>query len=183
MKKICVYCGSSAGADEAYLQSAQQLGKQLAERGIGLVYGGASIGLMGGIADAVIEHGGHVTGIIPQSLLDREIAHQGIHDLRVVDDMHERKLIMAELSDGFIAMPGGYGTLEEMFEALTWNQLDIHNKPCGLLNVANFYDPLCGFLDQCMNQGFLKPAHRALLISNPEPDQLIDGMLALSGSD
>ena len=178
MKKICVYCGSSAGHSPAFLESARGLGEQLAKRDIGLVYGGASIGLMGAVADAVLEHGGQVTGIIPQSLLDREIAHSGLTELQVVNDMHERKQIMAELAQAFIAMPGGFGTLEEMFEALTWNQLDIHQKPCGLLNSNQYYDQLIWFLDHSVAQGFLKVPHRALLVADDDPGGLIDSLTA-----
>ncbi len=177
MKRICVYCGSSPGNQPVYVQSAQSLGANLAARSIGLVYGGASVGLMGKIADAVLENGGEVIGVIPGSLKDREIAHHGLTELKIVDSMHERKEAMAQLSDGFIALPGGFGTLEEMFEALTWNQLAIQDKPCGLLNINGYYDALCQFLDHSLNQGFIKPHHRSLLITHKEPDHLIDDML------
>ncbi|NKB76861.1 MAG: TIGR00730 family Rossman fold protein [Gammaproteobacteria bacterium] len=176
MNRICVYCGSRPGREPDYLQSAQALGETLAEKNIGLVYGGASIGLMGKVADAILENGGEAIGVIPRSLQDREIAHEGLTELKTVNSMHERKEMMAKLSDGFIALPGGFGTLEELFEALTWNQLDIHNKPCGLLNINHYYDALCDFLDKAVNQAFIKPHHRSLLITHDKPDQLINNM-------
>ncbi len=147
MKRICVFSGSSPGGDLAYRAAATDLGHRLAERGIELVYGGASVGLMGAVADAAMERGGHVIGVIPQSLVDREIAHPAIGDLRVVESMHERKALMADLSDAFVALPGGVGTLEELFEVYTWNQLGLHAKPLGLFNVRGYYDGLARFLD------------------------------------
>ena len=178
MKKICVYCGSSSGKHSVYLESAVLLGEALVKNNIGLVYGGASIGLMGKLADTMIDHGAEVIGVIPHSLEGREIAHKGLSELKIVNDMHERKLTMAQLSEGFIALPGGYGTLEELFEALTWNQLDIHRKPCGLLNINGYYDHLCEFLGQTIEQGFIKPHHKDLLITDSDPQALIDKMLA-----
>ena len=151
-----------------------QLGRELVERGYGLVYGGGNVGLMTVIADSVLELNGHVTGVIPDSLVSKEVAHRGLTELRVVQSMHERKALMAELSDGFIAMPGGIGTLEEFFEVLSWAQLGIHEKPCGLLNVAGYYDPLIHFLDNAVEQEFIKPKHRALLLVESEPATLLD---------
>lgn len=178
MKRICVYCGSSFGNDPVYLKYAQELGKDLICRGIGLVYGGGIPGLMGAIADAAIKAGGEVIGVIPQSLLDKELGHKGLTQLHVVRNMHERKALMAELSDAFIAMPGGLGTFEEIFEAVSWGQLGIHKKPCGLLNVNGFYDPLLEFLNRATSDGFIYPEHRAMLLSDPEPEKLIDKILS-----
>ena len=173
MKRLCVFCGSSPGADLAFASAARQLGALLADRGIGLVYGGASVGLMAEIANAAIAAQGEVIGVIPRSLVDREVAHRGLRDLRVVDSMHQRKAVMADLSDGFIAMPGGLGTLEEFFEVLTWAQLGMHTKPCGLLNIRGFYDKLLAFLDHAVDQRFIKPAHRATVIVADTPDALL----------
>jgi hypothetical protein len=173
MRKICVFTGSRHGALSEYADAAKALGRELVTRGYGLVYGGGNVGLMTVIADQVLEHGGHVTGVIPDSLVSKEVAHQGLSDLRVVQSMHERKALMAELSDGFIAMPGGIGTMEEFFEVLSWAQLGLHDKPCGLLNVAGYYDPLIQFLDHAVFDDFLKPKHRALLIVEKEPAKLL----------
>jgi uncharacterized protein (TIGR00730 family) len=173
-RNICVFTGSQGGTLPAYSESAQQLARKLVERGFGLVYGGGNVGLMNVIADAVLELGGHVTGVIPNALVSKEVAHRGLSDLRVVKSMHERKAMMAELSNGFIAMPGGIGTMEEFFEVLSWAQLGIHNKPCGLLNVAGYYDPLIEFLDRAVTQDFIKPKHRALLFVESEPALLLD---------
>ena len=158
----------------AYADAAKQLARCLVERGFGLVYGGGNVGLMNVIADAALELGGHVTGVIPDSLVSKEVAHRGLSDLRVVQSMHERKALMAELSNGFIAMPGGIGTMEELFEVLSWAQLGLHEKPCGLLNVAGYYNPLVEFLDRAVTQDFLKPKHRALLLVESEPAILLD---------
>jgi uncharacterized protein (TIGR00730 family) len=158
----------------AYADAAKQLARGLVKRGFGLVYGGGNVGLMNVIADAVLEFGGHVTGVIPDSLVSKEVAHRGLSDLRVVQSMHERKALMAELSNGFIAMPGGIGTMEELFEVLSWAQLGLHEKPCGLLNVARYYDPLVEFLDRAVTQDFLKPKHRALLLVESESAILLD---------
>jgi uncharacterized protein (TIGR00730 family) len=174
MRRVCVFCGSSIGTQPAYRESAEALGAVLAKRGIGLVYGGGNVGLMGVVADAVMARGGHVIGVIPQSLADREIAHTGITDLRVVDSMHTRKAMMAELADAFIAMPGGVGTFEEFFEVVTWTQLGLHRKPCGLLNVNGFYAPLAAFIDQAVTEGFIKPIHRAAIVVDSDPVRLID---------
>jgi len=176
--RLCVFCGSSAGQDPIYLETARLLGETLARNGIELVYGGASVGLMGAVADAALAHGGHVIGVMPQALFDKEIAHTGLSDLRVVGSMHERKALMAELSDGFIALPGGLGTFEELFEVWTWAQLGYHKKPCALLNVAGFYDKLADFLDDVVERGFVKPIHRAMLIVQGEPDALIEAIKA-----
>ncbi|MET0585705.1 MAG: TIGR00730 family Rossman fold protein [Candidatus Binatia bacterium] len=173
-RQICVFTGSRHGAMPAYADAAKQLARGLVKRGFGLVYGGGNVGLMNVIADAVLELGGHVTGVIPDSLVSKEVAHRGLSDLRVVQSMHERKALMAELSNGFIAMPGGIGTMEELFEVLSWAQLGLHEKPCGLLNVARYYDPLVEFLDRAVTQDFLKPKHRALLLVERESAILLD---------
>jgi uncharacterized protein (TIGR00730 family) len=174
MRKICVFTGSRHGASSEYADAAKALGRELVTRGYGLVYGGGNVGLMTVIADTVLELGGHVTGVIPNSLVSKEVAHGGLTDLRVVQSMHERKALMAELSDGFIAMPGGIGTMEEFFEVLSWAQLGLHDKPCGLLNVVGYYDSLIQFLDHAVFDNFLKPKHRALLIVEKEPAKLLD---------
>jgi hypothetical protein len=174
MGKICVFTGSRHGASSEYAEAAKALGRELVTRGYGLVYGGGNVGLMTVIADTVLDLGGHVTGVIPNSLVSKEVAHGGLTDLRVVQSMHERKGLMAELSDGFIAMPGGIGTMEEFFEVLSWAQLGLHDKPCGLLNVAGYYDPLIQFLDHAVSEDFLKPKHRGLLIVEKEPAKLLD---------
>ena len=176
MKRVCVFSGSSPGGDLAYRAAATDLGHRLAERGIELVYGGASVGLMGAVADAAMEGGGHVIGVIPQSLVDREIAHPAISDLRVVESMHERKALMADLSDAFVALPGGVGTLEELFEVYTWNQLGLHAKPLGLFNVRGYYDGLARFLDHAVEERFVTPHHRAMLLVSEHLDELIDGL-------
>jgi len=172
--KVCVFTGSSRGQRPGYSDAARQLARRLVERDYGLVYGGGNVGLMGMIADAVLDRGGHVTGVIPDALVSQEVAHRGLSELRVVQSMHERKATMAELSDGFIAMPGGIGTMEEFFEVLSWAQLGLHDKPCGLLNIGGYYDHLIRFMNHAVDQEFLKPKHRALLIVEEEPDRLID---------
>ena len=174
MRRVCVFCGSSVGNQPAYREAAEALGALLAGRGIGLVYGGGNVGLMGVIADAVMAKGGQAIGVIPQSLADREIAATGITELRVVDSMHTRKAMMADLSDAFIAMPGGVGTFEEFFEVVTWTQLGLHRKPCGLLNVNGFYAPLAAFIDQATNEGFIRAEHRAAIILDSNPARLLD---------
>ena len=174
--RLCVFCGSSSGRDPVYMETARLLGETLARNGIELVYGGASVGLMGAVANAVLAEGGRVTGVMPQALVDKEIAHTGLSDLRVVGSMHERKALMAELSGGFIALPGGLGTFEELFEVWTWAQLGYHKKPCALLNVAGFYDRLADFLDNVVERGFVKPVHRAMLIVKDEPSALVDAI-------
>ncbi|HWK20819.1 MAG TPA: TIGR00730 family Rossman fold protein [Microbacteriaceae bacterium] len=171
--RLCVFSGSSSGRRPAYTEAARGLGEALAEAGIGLVYGGASVGLMGTIADAALGAGGEVVGVMPQSLIDKEVGHPGLSDLRVVGSMHERKALMADLSDGFIALPGGVGTLEELFEVWTWAQLGHHRKPCALFNVDGYYDSLAVFLDEVVREQFVKPVHRDMLIVERElPDLL-----------
>jgi uncharacterized protein (TIGR00730 family) len=164
LRSLCVFCGSSVGSKPAFIGAAIGLGKVMAEQNIQLVYGGGRVGLMGAIADSVLNNGGRVIGVIPQHLVDREVAHQGLTELRIVSSMHERKALMAELSDAFVAMPGGLGTLEEFFEVWTWGQLGLHRKPYALLNVNGFYDPLVQFIDQLVEQKFVKPEHRKMLI-------------------
>ena len=174
--RYCIFSGSNWGTREEYVQTADKLGALLVQAGIGLVYGGASVGLMGTVADAVLRAGGEVIGVIPQSLVDKEVAHNGLRDLRITSSMHERKALMAELSDGFIALPGGIGTLEEFFEVWTWAQLGHHKKPCGLLNVKGFYDGLNSFLDNVVNESFLKATHRNMLLCERDPVALLASM-------
>jgi uncharacterized protein (TIGR00730 family) len=183
MKRLCVFCGSSVGVNPAYAEVATALGTLLAQRGIGLVYGGGNVGLMGVIADAALAAGGEVIGVIPQALADREVAHHGVTELRIVDSMHTRKAMMADLSDAFLAMPGGVGTFEEFFEAITWTQLGLHRKPCGLLNVAGFYTPLALFIDQAVSEGFIKPVHRAAIIVDDDPARLLDTLSTIEVPD
>lgn len=172
--KICVFTGSRRGTRSDYAAAARQMGRELVERGYGLVYGGGNVGLMTVVADTVLEYQGHVTGVIPERLVEKEVVHRGLSDLRVVRSMHERKAMMAELSDVFVALPGGIGTMEEFFEVLSWAQLGMHNKPCGLLNVAGYYQHIVQFLDYAVEQDFLKPKHRALMMVEAEPSQLLD---------
>ena len=176
MKRICVYCGSNPGNLPEYLDTAEQLAQELVRRNIGLVYGGASVGIMGRIADTALDAGGEVIGVMPKSLVEKEVSHSGLTQLKVVDSMHERKSLMAELSDGFIALPGGLGTLEELFEVLTWAQLGFHQKPCALLNVKNYYAHLSLFLDHALTQGFIKNVHRDMLLVKEDPETLLDCM-------
>ncbi|MDR6235169.1 TIGR00730 family Rossman fold protein [Pseudomonas oryzihabitans] len=178
--RLCIFCGSSLGRSVHYEATARELGRRLARAGIGVVYGGASIGLMGALADAVLEEDGEVLGVIPQALADKEIAHRGLTQLHIVTSMHERKALMAELADGFIALPGGIGTFEELFEMLTWAQLGYHAKPCALLNVNGFYDSLLTFLQQVSAQGFLQPQHLKLLMTAAEVDSLLERLLSVS---
>lgn len=173
MKRICVFCGSSPGARPEYLQAAQQLGYALANRNIGLVYGGGKVGIMGQIAESVLENGGEVIGVIPKGLVERELAFTDLLDLRVVNSMHERKALMADLSDGFIALPGGLGTIEEFFEVVTWSQLGIHPKPCGLLNVEQYFDRLMAFLDHTVNEKFVDLEHRSMILVDEDPERLL----------
>jgi len=174
MPRICVFCGSSPGADPRYLAAAREMGRALVARGLGLVYGGGSVGLMGAVADAALAAGGEVVGVIPQVLQIRELAHRRLTALHVVGSMHERKALMAELSDGFVALPGGMGTLEELSEVLTWAQLGLHARPCGLLDVAGYYDPLVAFFDRAVEAGFLRREHRRLLLTAATPAALLD---------
>lgn len=173
MPRICVYCGSSSGNSPSYAAAARDLADVLVKRNFGLVYGGADKGIMGTIADAVLANGGEVHGIIPTALRDKEIAHQSLTALHVVSSMHERKTLMAELSDGFIAMPGGFGTLEEIVEILTWGQLQFHSKPCGLLNIDGYFDHLLRFLDHAVDEGFLRPENRQMLLCDVTADGLL----------
>ncbi|AQZ95309.1 TIGR00730 family Rossman fold protein [Halopseudomonas phragmitis] len=174
--RICVFCGSSSGNRPDYLEAANQLGTALAKAGIGLVYGGAQVGLMGEVANAALAAGGEVIGVIPKALVDRELAHEGLTKLKVVGSMHERKAMMAELSDGFIALPGGVGTFEELFEVWTWAQLGHHRKPCAVFNVSGYYDKLIDFLDHCVEQGFFKPVYRDMLIVEPSVESLLQAV-------
>jgi uncharacterized protein (TIGR00730 family) len=173
LRSLCVYCGSLVGARPAYAGAAAALGEQLAEEGIALVYGGGRVGLMGILADSVLRAGGSVTGVIPRALADREVAHEGLDDLRVVGSMHERKALMAELSDAFVALPGGLGTLEEIAEMLTWAQLGLHRKPCALLDVDDYYAPLVRFLDHATTEQFVRAEHRSLIVVESEPPALL----------
>jgi uncharacterized protein (TIGR00730 family) len=174
MKNICVYCGSNMGKNPRYRAAAIELGNTLVDRGIGLVYGGASVGIMGTIADAVLARGGEVTGVIPMALNEKEIAHPGLSRLHVVKSMHERKALMAELADGFVALPGGWGTIEEIFEVLTWAQLGFHQKPCGLLNEEGYYDHLFSFLEHAIEQQFVKAEYWPMLMMRPDAASLLD---------
>jgi uncharacterized protein (TIGR00730 family) len=176
--RICVFCGSSPGARPCYSAAAAQLARYLAANRIGIVYGGAKVGLMGTLADAALLAGGEVIGVMPRSLVEKEVAHRGLSDLRVVGSMHERKALMAELSDGFVALPGGYGTFDEFCEVLTWSQLGLHRKPCGLLNLEGYYDSLLAMFDRAVAERFLKPEHRRMVISDTHPESLVDRLLA-----
>jgi uncharacterized protein (TIGR00730 family) len=176
MRRICVYCGSSPGGRPEYAEAARSLARALARREIGLVYGGASIGIMGELANAVLEERGEVIGVMPQALVDKEVSHKGLTELKVVSSMHERKAMMAELSDGFVALPGGLGTLEELFEVLTWSQLGFHSKPIALLNSACYFDHLLLFMNQAVDEGFVKKPHRDMLLVDEEADRLLDLM-------
>lgn len=176
MKSITVFCGSSSGVRAEYAEAAKNLARLLVEKGIRLVYGGGNIGLMGIIADEVMKNGGEVIGIIPDSLDKKEVGHRGLTELRVVNSMHERKAQMAELADGFIAMPGGIGTFEEFFEILTWAQLGFHNKPCGILNIAGYYDDLLALCDNAVAEGFLRPLHRKLILDDADAQELLKKM-------
>jgi uncharacterized protein (TIGR00730 family) len=173
LRRVCVYCGSNPGNDERYAAATVALAEALVAADVGLVYGGASVGLMGLVADTVLAAGGEAIGVIPQDLVDREIAHTGLTALHVVDTMTERKVLMADLSDAFVALPGGYGTLDELFEVLTWSQLGIHAKPSGLVEVAGFWTGLTGFLDHAVVEGFLRPAHRSMLLVEEDPALLL----------
>ncbi|MEJ1960283.1 MAG: TIGR00730 family Rossman fold protein [Gammaproteobacteria bacterium] len=175
-KSICVFAGSSSGSDPQFASAARALGSALVAKQYGLVYGGASVGLMGIVADSVLAGGGHVVGVMPEFLATKEIAHAGLSDLKVTASMHERKQTMATLADGFVALPGGYGTLEEFFEMITWAQLGLHAKPCALLNVNGYYDSLLSFIDTAVKKQFLKPANRAMILVSADPTELLDQM-------
>ena len=178
MKRSCVFAGSSAGARPEYREAAVELGRVLAAHDIGLVNGGAHVGLMGAVADAVLAAGGHVTGVIPRALAEREVAHTGLTDLRVVTSMHERKALMADLSDGFIALPGGWGTLDEFFEILTWAQLRLHQKPCGLLNVHGYFDGLLSFLEHSTTEGFVRREYQSMISVSDSATALLEQFAA-----
>lgn len=178
MDRICVYCGSSEGARPAYRDAAERLGRTLADRNLGLVYGGGDVGLMGTVADATLDADGDAYGIIPDGLREREIAHEGLTDLEIVHSMHERKRRMIDLADGFVALPGGYGTLEEFMEVLTWTQLGLHEHPCGLLNVAGYYADLAAFFDHQREEEFVSAAHRSIVMIEDDPDELLDQFAA-----
>lgn len=173
-KSICVFTGSSSGADPRYRTATTAFAKEMVARGYGLVFGGGKVGLMGAIADAVLTEGGHVVGVIPRSLMGKEVAHQGLHELEIVTSMHERKQRMAELADAFVALPGGMGTLEELAEVVTWAQLGIHRKPCGLLNVNRYYDALLTYLDHAVGERFLSPEHRGIIQVANSPEAMLD---------
>jgi uncharacterized protein (TIGR00730 family) len=173
MKRICVFCGSSPGSQPEYRACAEELGAELVRRDIGLVYGGGNVGLMGAIADSVLKAGGEAIGVIPEHLMNREIGHKRLTKLHIVRSMHERKALMADLSDAFIALPGGFGTLEEFCEVLTWSQLGLHAKPCGIVNVLGYYTPLLAMLDHAVEQNFLKPQNRALVLARDTPSELL----------
>jgi len=172
-KRVCVFCGSYTGSRPIYRETALKVGRIIAESGFGLVYGGGHVGLMGAVADGAVSAGGHVTGIIPKALFDVELGHEGITELKIVDSMHERKAMMANLSDMFIAMPGGYGTFEEFFEVVTWSQLGVHRKPSGLLNIDGYYDGLLAMCDHAVTQGFLRDVDRDLIVSDSDPAKLL----------
>ena len=174
MERLCVFSGSSPGAHSDYLRAAQELGRALADQDVALVYGGASVGLMGAVADAMLDAGGEAIGVIPQALVEREIAHTGLSDLQVVGSMHERKALMAELADGFVALPGGMGTLEELFEVYTWTQLGLHSKPLGLLDVRGYYDKLVAFLDHTVEERFMTVEHREMLVVEERAEALLE---------
>ena len=173
MHSVCVFCGSNPGTDPAYTEAARSLGRMLAEANVRLVFGGGHVGLMGVVSNAALEAGGDIVGVIPKFLVERELAHEGLTDLRIVGSMHERKAMMSDLSEGFIALPGGTGTLEEFFEVLTWAQLGEHQKPCGLLNVAGYFDPLLTVFDQMVAKGFLSPSNRDLVLVDSDTDGLL----------
>jgi uncharacterized protein (TIGR00730 family) len=177
MRRVCVFCGSSAGNRPEYADAARHLGAALVRRGLGLVYGGGHVGLMGVVADAVLRAGGEAIGVIPQALVERELAQAGLTRLEVVETMHQRKARMADLADAFVALPGGFGTGDELFEILTWSQLGLHAKPVGLLNVAGFFDPLRAWLDHMVGESFLKEEHRQLLLEADDPERLLDSLL------
>ena len=174
MKSVCVFCGSRLGNRTAYREAAVAVGQQLAQRGLTLIYGGGNVGLMGVVADAALEADGKVIGVIPKFLKTQEVAHEGLTDLKVVSSMHERKTCMANLADAFIALPGGYGTLEEFCEIITWAQLKLHHKPCGLLNIEGYFDPLLQLLEHALNEGFITPSLRQLVITATQPHQLLE---------
>jgi uncharacterized protein (TIGR00730 family) len=178
LRSVCVFCGASSGHDPRYAAAAAAVGERLAARGIQLVYGGGRLGLMGSLADAALAAGGRVVGVIPRGLVDRELAHSGVSELRIVDTLHQRKSVMAELSDAFIALPGGLGTLEELAEVLSWAQLDLHEKPIGLLDVGGYFSALEAFLDHAVSEGFVAERHRRLLLVDDDLDRLLGAFAA-----
>ena len=173
IRRLAIFCGSNPGARPEYMEAARSLGRLLAQRGIGIVYGGSNVGLMAALADAMTDEFGDIIGVIPRMLVEREVANKALTDLRIVDSMHQRKAMMAELADGFIALPGGIGTLEEFFETWTWAQLGMHTKPCGLLNVAGYFDPLLEFLDHAVAERFVRDVHRAMVVVESDPAALL----------
>jgi uncharacterized protein (TIGR00730 family) len=177
IKRICIFCGSSTGNKPVYVEAARAVGRLIVEKKLGIVYGGGSVGLMGALADEALAQGGDVIGVIPQALFDKELGHAGLHKLHIVESMHKRKSMMADLADAFLALPGGFGTFEELFEIITWSQLGIHAKPVGLLNVAGYYDPLLEMCDQTIGEGFVRQEDRMRIISHSEPDTLINQLL------
>jgi uncharacterized protein (TIGR00730 family) len=173
MRSVCVFCGGNPGARPIYVVAARNLGEVIAARGLGLVYGGASTGLMGAVADGALARGGRVTGVLPEFMIPREIAHRGLSELHFVSSMHQRKAEMVARADAFIALPGGFGTLDELFEVLTWSQLGLHHKPCALLDVDGYFAPLCAFLDHATVEGLLRPEHRAMVFLESDPERLV----------
>ncbi|MBI5544363.1 MAG: TIGR00730 family Rossman fold protein [Deltaproteobacteria bacterium] len=178
MRRVCVFCGSSPGGRSEYRAAAEALAQALARRGLGVVYGGGNVGLMGAVADAMLAAGGEAIGVIPQALMDKELGHPGLTRMHVVGSMHERKAMMADLADGFVALPGGFGTFEEFCEVLTWTQLGFQKKPCGLLDVDGFYDGLLALFDRAVAERFVRPDHRAMVLTSAEPDALLEQMEA-----
>ena len=176
MNSACIFCGSSEGARPAYVGAAREMGALMARRGLTLIYGGGRVGLMGAVADAALGEGGEVVGVMPEALVSKEISHEGLTKLHVVGSMHERKMLMNDLSDGFVALPGGFGTLEEFFEVLSWAQLGIHAKPCALLDVDGFWEPLASLFDHAVDEGFVHPDHRSLVLTEGDPARLLDAM-------
>src|SRR5215472_7182278 len=176
MRRVCVFCGSSCGSHPEYRKAIEDLGRELVRRGIGLVYGGGNVGLMGALADAVLKAGGEAIGVIPRNLMAKEVGHKGLTKLHVVGSMHERKALMADLSDAFVAMPGGFGTMEEFCEVLTWSQLGLHAKPCGILNVLGYYSPLLAMFDHAVEQQFLRPENRALVLTHQSAAGLLQAL-------
>ena len=180
LRRVCVFAGSSPGAHSAYADAARDLGRALATRKLELVYGGANVGLMGLLADSVLECGGSVIGVLPEALVSKEVAHRGLSDLRIVSSMHERKAVMSELSDGFVGLPGGLGTLDEFFEVVTWAQLGLHSKPCGLLDVLGYFDSLLAFLNHAVKERFVRPEHRAMIMTGTSPEELLECFVSYS---
>lgn len=178
MKRICVFAGSNSGARGEYVAAAKELGRALAKAELGLVYGGARVGLMGALADAALSGGAHVIGVMPEALVAKEVAHRALSELRVVKSMHERKAMMADLADGFVALPGGWGTVEEFFEILTWGQLGFHRKPCGLVNIHGYFDQLLSFVEHSVDEGFVRREQRAMILASESPDELLEAMAA-----